>query len=683
MLLKSIKLKNFRQFIDTEIHFSTDKKKNVTFIMANNRTGKTTLASAFTWCLFGDAGLSDGILLNRIVKNELNTRQEVDVEVEVRLQYGNNDYNVKRIQTYRAKDLLYGKRVVESINTKLFISYMNEDGETIGVAPDKVQDTLNLIIPRDLAGYLFMKSEEINAMGKNVQKKLTEGDFSAAIKKILGLQAIENAVKHLTGQQNSVYSLFQKDFNGNSNAQIEKLQAKLDEIKSQIERNENYIKTAEKDIELLTNRNQELTEEIVKWEDGARQQAELSKLEERIKSQQASLENAKKQYLSSFASDLPVYLLQHIVPDVLSVLKETKIEDKNVPNVNNKTIEYLLKRGECICGCHLDIGSEAHSTLVKLLDYVPPKYIGATVSEFITEAKTHIDINRMPNIPMKFKQFKTLLLTLQGNIDDNYEKIEDLRKHLKEHKDTREYEIERSNNIESIKSKNSSIISRKTANVELDAQYKSKEKELLKVSQEDAANKKVSECIGHVRYISSVLKQHLVEKESELRNMMVEKMNEIFTSVFSSTYKINLNEAYKLSMTDSDGEPIDFSGAQSVFVYLAFITSVLYLAQQIHYKRIKNKAEDNFLITEPYPLVLDAPFSAFDKINTTKACNRLPELTEQIIIFSKDLEGILVKEQLKDRIGKYYTMAPVSIDGNEDTVLETRVEEGDINADSI
>ena len=92
MLLKSIKFKNFRQFIDEEISFSTDKDKNVTFIMANNYTGKTTIANAFTWCLFGKTNFTNGILLNRKIQNELPPRSEVSVEVEVRLQYGNNDY---------------------------------------------------------------------------------------------------------------------------------------------------------------------------------------------------------------------------------------------------------------------------------------------------------------------------------------------------------------------------------------------------------------------------------------------------------------------------------------------------------------------------------------------------------------------------------------------------------------
>jgi len=56
MLLKSIKLKDFRQFKGEQpkILFSTDLQKNVTVIMGENGSGKTSFAQAFTWCLYHD-----------------------------------------------------------------------------------------------------------------------------------------------------------------------------------------------------------------------------------------------------------------------------------------------------------------------------------------------------------------------------------------------------------------------------------------------------------------------------------------------------------------------------------------------------------------------------------------------------------------------------------------------------
>lgn len=47
MLLQSIELQNFRQFINEKIDFSTDPERNVTLIIGENGTGKTTFAQAF------------------------------------------------------------------------------------------------------------------------------------------------------------------------------------------------------------------------------------------------------------------------------------------------------------------------------------------------------------------------------------------------------------------------------------------------------------------------------------------------------------------------------------------------------------------------------------------------------------------------------------------------------------
>ena len=64
MLLKSLKLKDFRQFKgEQEITFSTDPIRNVTVIMGENGSGKTTLAQAFTWCLYGDTDFDDKSML--------------------------------------------------------------------------------------------------------------------------------------------------------------------------------------------------------------------------------------------------------------------------------------------------------------------------------------------------------------------------------------------------------------------------------------------------------------------------------------------------------------------------------------------------------------------------------------------------------------------------------------------
>ena len=101
MLLQSIKLTNFRQFRDEEIVFASGADgKNVTIILGENGTGKTTFAQAFFWCLYGETEFSDKIIINRLVANKLLVGQSDKVIVELRLQHGENSYILTREQTY-------------------------------------------------------------------------------------------------------------------------------------------------------------------------------------------------------------------------------------------------------------------------------------------------------------------------------------------------------------------------------------------------------------------------------------------------------------------------------------------------------------------------------------------------------------------------------------------------------
>ena len=73
MLLESIKLENFRQFRNESIDFAQGVDgKNVTIIIGENGTGKTTFAQAFFWCMYGETEFSDKVMLNKVVAADLN-----------------------------------------------------------------------------------------------------------------------------------------------------------------------------------------------------------------------------------------------------------------------------------------------------------------------------------------------------------------------------------------------------------------------------------------------------------------------------------------------------------------------------------------------------------------------------------------------------------------------------------
>jgi len=101
MLLKSLKLENFRQFIKEEIFFATDAIKNVTIIIGENGTGKTTFAQAFFWCLYGDTEFIDKSMLNKKMVSQMLPSNEVNVKVSLNLVHSGTEYTITREQLYK------------------------------------------------------------------------------------------------------------------------------------------------------------------------------------------------------------------------------------------------------------------------------------------------------------------------------------------------------------------------------------------------------------------------------------------------------------------------------------------------------------------------------------------------------------------------------------------------------
>ena len=62
---------------------------------------------------------------------------------------------------------------------------------------------------------------------------------------------------------------------------------------------------------------------------------------------------------------------------------------------------------------------------------------------------------------------------------------------------------------------------------------------------------------------------------------------------------------------------------------------------------------------ESYPLVLDAPFSVLDKERIISLCDVLPKVSEQIIVFIKDVDGEIARERMFSKIGRSYKLVPM------------------------
>ena len=282
MLLESIKLENFRQFRNETIDFAKGiDGKNVTIIIGENGTGKTTFAQAFFWCLYGETEFSDKNILNKLVATELKPGQEAKVQVILKLRHGDVFYTLMREQAYH-KD--YSNRI-KGDNTIFDIAIKDPSGNTSYVKKTLCEAEVKSILPKELSRYFFFDGERIEKMSKDISTGKKANDFAEAVKGLLGLNAMYSAIQHFSPRsRNSVISSYENSYDGNSNDRIREYTKTIDRCKSEISAIDDRIAELDDQIELASARKAEKTEELKQYSEGEKLQAQKEKLLQRIES---------------------------------------------------------------------------------------------------------------------------------------------------------------------------------------------------------------------------------------------------------------------------------------------------------------------------------------------------------------------------------------------------------------
>lgn len=244
MILKSLTLKNFRQFINDEIVFSTDPEKNVTLIRGNNTSGKTTIASAFRWCLFGDTNL-EGSILNKVVAHDMYEGAAESVEVTIKLEKDNTEYAITRRQEFvkSATGISVKRQDIQIESTDREEGISREPSADL----DDKQDMIKHIIPEYLSVYLFVTGEQINNIEEWIKTKKSDKALHSSVRTILGLEPPLNAFNHLDAAQKK----FKDQLKPSDEEQAETLRKKIEELKKTIDSDNATIWEDEQSIENL------------------------------------------------------------------------------------------------------------------------------------------------------------------------------------------------------------------------------------------------------------------------------------------------------------------------------------------------------------------------------------------------------------------------------------------------
>lgn len=398
MLLKSIKLENFRQFVDEQIDFSTDPNQNVTLIIGENGTGKTTFAQAFFWCLYGETSFTDKNLLNRSVSEHMTPDQKVIVKVILKLLHGSADYEIIRTQEYKKS---YSNKVVGA-NTVLNISVKSADGNTRYLKPLECETEIKKILPKELSSYFFFDGERIEKMSKEIAAGRKSSSFASAVVGLTGLNATLAALDHLspTKLSTSVIGRFNEAYIGDSSGKIKALTENIETLQKELDAIEKRLAEIDDEIDAAENSKAKFEDDIKQYADGERLQNERDRLNRDLTAAKKTKAQFIKSLCSDFNDDMTAFFALSMVQKALEMVSKSDFGGKDIPAMHSKTIKFLLDRGTCLCGTQLMEGSIPYKNLVALMDYLPPQSIGVTVGSFVKDSRAqYSQKSRSPQQP--------------------------------------------------------------------------------------------------------------------------------------------------------------------------------------------------------------------------------------------------------------------------------------------
>lgn len=666
MIIKSLELINFRQFKGKNtLDFSVDINKKATLVIAENTTGKTTLLESFSWIFYGETSLKS--IINTQIKKDLPSNGNTTVEGKVVLVHMNKEYIIGRRQK------LFKAKINYSFEDSIFTIKTIENGICKQVRGREANKIINEIVPKDLFSYFFFKGENIEKIGREINKGKSGNsrEFVTAIRGMLGFNWLYETNKHLQ----RVIKDYRYEIERNNN------DAKLQTIIKQINEAEDVISQCKDRLEIIDNEltyykseREKISEEILLSGDVSEKQSKSRKLEIECTTKRNYILKQKKEIFSRFSSLGYEYIVIPLIEKAIDTLTSKGEIEKGIPGLNAKAVQYMIKKKKCICGTTIEDNSDEMKILEDLIKYLPPHNIGYEIKSFSQLAN---------NIKLHGGNYYEDFISARRKLQEDIElyniwvnELQTINEDIKKFPDISQKK-EREQKLKDMISELEQEKGRKNSDLkegENDLASAKKERDSYKTT--DTHNKKIQLYERYATSLSKRIENYCNKQEKIKRDELQNAINEIFKDIFDTDITITLSDNYDIQLKTKNNEDLsDFenSTSQDGIMAFSFIGGIIKLAKNKLSNTNKSIDEDEIsdeLETEPYPLVMDAPSSSFDITRIKNFCKIMPSIAEQVIVFIKDTDGLYVKEHLSSSIGSEYKLI-------KDDKFTTRIVPGD------
>jgi len=370
MRLLSAHVKNVKLLRDIAFEFSTDSKRPLTVIRAENASGKTSLLTALTWALYGTKALEDPAIrlgpaywpIGRpcLISVDMQFDHHFTSRLSGRLTSGEKRFRLIRSVTETPREKTFDR---SADHVELF--KMSERGAESLDSPELILDDL---LPKEVRDIFFTNGDAAMVFISMRAGRTSKRDqVKDAIRALLGIGILEVSEDHLT----RVKSRFAKHIaEQSSNADLVKFAKALEEVEQRAKHAAEERKNADRQIETLSRACETLERKLQEmlragdYEQLAEERRKLFLSRDRMTK---IADDLAEQHRELFGSES---LSWYLIGDqcVLALRELEKLHKRGIiPKTAVPVLRERLDMGKCICGADLGGGTPGRLAVETLL----------------------------------------------------------------------------------------------------------------------------------------------------------------------------------------------------------------------------------------------------------------------------------------------------------------------------
>lgn len=622
-----LEIENWRQYHGKHfIDFSTDPKKHLTVVHAENSVGKTTMLNAIKWCLYGDTPEFDN--KKTLVTDRSDTQM---CKVRLRFRYGKQEYSAIRVYDQN------------TFTSAINLSKVQADSSH----HDPVENpevVINNILPFELSNYFLFAGERYSkALGED-----NNISHIRAIRDILGFTMSEDVISDIEflrrKKSKELTTILEKDLETKVFAnQLDLLER--DSITYQTLKQTLVASYKEQnDIFNINNK------KIISSSDG-----EAKALGREQNAKAISLKTSIKFRLEYLKRR------QKLVSEFGYILFGSKLTKKNFDHIKTNhasipspyaenVVQKLIKEQKCICDREVLPNSPELKALERIRDGATTKMIETRVLNAISQGE--YSKKRSKDFLENLKEIETGLSKYETEISELEKKLkaikasieaigdEDISSYQKK-RDAAKIEIEKiilaqgrvdgdiESNKNSIRSLQNSIRQSSTNNTET-----VKLQNFVKL------------CERLLKRLDKTLTNHEAHSINAIKKLVQKNVDESLRK----EKDVVLTKDYKFELKDRETGLIDYGSdggnGQTLLSNLSFISALISTSKD----RAKEQEKSIFVPGTIAPFVIDAPFAEMDSSYRLNTFDFLPKQSHQLILF---LSSGQWDDRFEEKIGKY------------------------------